>query len=217
MAKTNSSEIVFTAGKPVNLSTNCSKHILVEAKHAHVAHVGSVAFKEKASVAKRHPELHTIGCIQPPHWDHSLFKDMLQSVPASSLEEDKEEDKENQCLEDAHSANVLSNIEKQLDRLELQEQLALPKKPSRARETGEIKNQLKQLSASLQDELQPEKRKPRGNCGFFQHLSNTRATLPRMPGESKADFQTRAREEARKTWKVSCIPSIRFLLVDVSF
>lgn len=53
------------------------------------------------------------------------------------------------------------------------------------------------------ESMEPPRKKARGNFGFFKHLRDQRAQIPRRQSESSRAYEKRLREHARDSWKES--------------
>ena len=172
-------------GKPANLSTNCAKHILAEAKHAHVYHVArqvELGRNRQVAVNKRFPDLESIDQVRPPPWTPALLNNMLAGAKCDSdagVAADESDDGEGV---DISVAGSLLDIDRGLEVVASRQQ-----SQSRARSNGRkhvCKDDIMELAKQQPDGPRPPKR-PRGNFGFFDHVAQLRLHLPANPKESR--------------------------------
>lgn len=187
----------------MNLATNCSKHVLAELKHFHSKDLGTVQNPQGT-------DRRCIPQIPPPPWKPAVLSNLVTGneapLPAlvnGDLGNDSDEDASSEDHDDSGHAgglmSVLGEIDQQVERAS-----KIPKRGSvHVAEYIEAIGALSQSCESENKSLEPVRGKPRGNHGFFAHLRDQRALLPRQPDEAFPDYQSRLRAEARRTWDVT--------------
>ena len=202
-----------TQGKPVNLSGNCSKHILAELKHAHVDDV------ECATIRKSQSKPEIVDAIAPPPWSASVLTPVLDemdkgsSAPNTAGTHDSHDDGDSNsdsdlglgviegCAEsDSHPSAALNRINQHVRQLGVRTGRQKAIEVSAADHCMEA---VRRVSSTLGDtgiHLKGKKR-PRGNAAFFHHMSATQASIsPKRSEETVSDFRKRVAETARATW-----------------
>ena len=197
-------------GKPVNLSGNCSKHILAELKHAHVDDV------ECATIGKSKSKPEIVDAIAPPPWSASVLTPVLDemdkgsSAPpntAGTHDGDSNSDSDlglgmiEDCEElDSHPSAPLNRINQHVGQLDVCTRQPRASEVTAADHCMEAVRRVSSTLGNNGPHLKAKKR-PRGNAAFFHHMSATQATIsPKKSEETVSDFRKRVAETARATW-----------------
>ena len=189
------SPIACPTGKPVNLSTNCAKHVLVELKHAHVEDVGSSVvvndtFKQSQRVRARFPDKSILEPVKPPEWHPSLLLDMISTTDSAIMEDEEEND-------DDDIMHLLRDAEETVARLDA------PQNCPNTRDTiGQFRSSIQKMLCNDASDAPGRKRKKaaRGNSGYFEHLTEIRTLCPKRPNEEHSAYLKRLHAQARESW-----------------
>lgn len=203
------------SGRPVNLSNNCSKHVLAEVKHFHTDHVARVTGLDRSKSGKqKHAEQATcLEHIPPPTWTESVFAGSLPDVDANEHSDaDSASAQDSGCVPDAlddvnvrETGGVLAAINNTLDRWPSAYRGGMNNDRHCNTATDNCINAVLRVAKTHGDEENKKsKKRPRGNVGFFHHVAATQASLPpKENSESLQQWRQRVTEAARDTWNVS--------------
>ena len=191
------------AGRPVNLSNNCSKHVLAEVKQAHVAHVARETGLDtsKAGLNMVANECKPIEQIPPPPWKPSVILPNLPALPSLQHGNSPDSDCEMPALEDDPAKMCLSAISQAVSAVE--QNVMQPDDPSFV---DQCMNAVLRVAASHGEFEKPRKKQPRGNFGFFRHVADTQSAMPpKQQGETIKDCRKRVIAQAKATWQVETL------------
>lgn len=185
-----SSSVMRCLGKPVNLSSNCYKHVLAELKHFHVKglHAGDAG------------DGTTLPQIPPPPWTPAVLNQGPPSSAGDRLELEDGNSNESESGNDSPGGRfgLLSAIDREIDHVS-----SAVKSSTGTSDVADYIEAVETLCQEKQQESQSLDRpckKPRGNSGFFKHIRDQQALVPRGVDEPYDVYAARLREIARATW-----------------
>ena len=196
-------DVPVCAGRPVNLTLNCAKHILAELKHYHL---DDLERKNSQKAKKATPPL--IGQISPPPWTPAVLN-ACRGLSASAcsdaaalVDAESESDSDMPELQGTGAAS-LAAIDQKCSKLI--EQTAKDSSSTSKASVNQYIQAIDSLShehAADHQSLNKRKRQPRGNHGFFKHIQSLRPHLPRKCGEAYSEYLARLNAAGKETWKV---------------
>lgn len=192
-------------GRPVNLATNCAKHLLCELKHSHVDHVESARgiqanVKSATRHGRRQQELHKsieckIDAIPPPPWSAAILTENLVSGNGSQTLAVNDQ----KAAHPSTQMAALCNVD-----LEVAECVKASRKQKSCQSyIDDINSLAKSMTAMRTEDLLAR----RGCQSFLLFKRDFRLSLPRLPDESSVQFNMRAMQEAKEAWRT--VPCLR--------
>ena len=185
-------------GKPVNLSSNCFKHVLAELKHFHTK-----GLQQHAKTSSGHADS-MLPQIPPPPWTPAVLS--MQQAPQTpggllELEDGGTTEEEGEGFEPGGLFGALSEIDKAVDQVSCN--IQRPKQKTDVTEYVEAIDAFYQEKQHESKSLDRPCKKPRGNFGFFKHLRDQRAIVQRGDRESSDVYEARLRESAKTSWRAN--------------
>ena len=204
----------------MNLATNCAKHILAEAKRAHVVQAEFMEKEKKIlSSGALYPGAASTRCGRKEHEEHMVMKNRLEAIPPppwslgvlrGDLLPDMVEDDDMApgVLENGQRTDIgaLTDIQE-----EFSSQVQQMQQNTRKRKTLTMHEIISDVNAlALQTTSQSSSQKESSSCGmragrsaFLLFRRDTRLCLPREANESAAAFNARALKRAQELWNES--------------
>ena len=171
----------------MNLSTNCSKHILAELKHDHIE-------DQEVRTGLKKPATALVARAEFPGWSASV-------ISRASSNADRQLPDDDECDRDTGTPmGELIAIDARLDAA-CGVAPAANKRKSTVRDYMDAVAQLAAEHRGDNHSFNRVKGKSRGNHGFFRHLSDQRALHPRHSGEPAKAYEARLMAMARLSWK----------------
>ena len=188
----------------MNLSGNCSKHILAELKHAHVDGVER-ACKMKGGSGGSTNAIDVLDSIPPPSWNPSLLKPAFQALgdyketDADSADSDKDSSSAR-----PDNPSILALVDREVE--DLDREVAVMNSRVGMSSAEHCSRAVCRVAESHGDTgvHKPKKKAPRGNSGFFVHMASVQPTVePQRKGESVSDFRKRVAHAAKASWETA--------------
>lgn len=173
----------------MNLSTNSAKHVLAELKAFHVEDLEERRRSEGSEGPSR-----LIPRIPGPAWTAAVLMDAQPHADRAIGNDDSNSDSE---VDTSSAAGLLMAVERNLD--------VPPRCARKQHASADCIEHLHGLASSLpdRDPSEREKKRARGNAGFFYHVRDMKAMLQRRSGESGKAYKARLWNAAREEWRVA--------------